>query len=57
MCICRAYKAQQSGWFDDEIIPVQTKIHDTDGSERAVTVCTVKLVQVGVVVSTVASHH
>ena len=34
----RASKAQQNGLFDAEIVPVKTKLIQTDGSERMVTV-------------------
>lgn len=37
-CSCRAAQAQSSGLFEQEIVPVATKIVDTDGTERAVTV-------------------
>ena len=33
----RAEKAQKAGWFDDEIVPITTKVKDKDGELKEVT--------------------
>ena len=34
----RAEKAQKAGWFDDEIVPITTKVQDKDGNWTEVTI-------------------
>lgn len=34
----KAYKAQQSGLYDSEIVPVKTTVLDKDGKSKEVTV-------------------
>lgn len=34
----KAYKAQQSGLFDSEIVPIKTTVVDKDGKSQEVTV-------------------
>lgn len=34
----RAEKAQKQGWFDDEIVPIKTKVKGPDGEEKEVVV-------------------
>ena len=34
----RAVRAQKSGYFNDEMVPVRTKITDKEGVERSITV-------------------
>jgi acetyl-CoA acyltransferase 1 len=33
----RAERAQKAGWFDDEIVPITTKVKDADGNLKEVT--------------------
>jgi len=33
----RAEVAQKAGWFDDEIVPITTKVKDAEGNEKEVT--------------------
>lgn len=37
-CCCRAARAQSLGLFQQEIVPVTTKVVDADGTERSLTV-------------------
>ena len=46
-CSRRAARAQSSGLFEQEIVPVATKIVDADGTERAVTVAKDEGIRVG----------
>lgn len=34
----RAEKAQKAGWFDDEIVPITTKVQDKDGNWTEITI-------------------
>lgn len=38
LCCCRAARAQSSGAFQQEIVPVTTRVVEADGTERTLTV-------------------